>query len=28
VLDQPPELVDEIRDGRCGDVDRLTTLRR
>jgi hypothetical protein len=22
------ELVDEIRDGRCDDVDRLTTLRR
>lgn len=28
VLDQPFGLVDEIRDGRCDDVDRLTTLRR
>jgi len=28
VLDQPLELVDEIRDGRCAEVDRLTALRR
>jgi hypothetical protein len=28
VLDQPLALVDEIRDGRCAEVDRLTTSRR
>jgi hypothetical protein len=28
VLDQPLELVDEIRDGRGAEVDRLATLRR
>ena len=27
-LDDPVELVDEIRDGRCEAVDELTTLRR
>jgi len=28
VLDNPFKLVDQIRDGRCTDVNRLTTLRR